>query len=396
MSSIIKSIPVNVSNVGEIEDDGEVVYDCDPTTDDGQSECYFAFLDGYLDSYIITNGVVEPGSKIMNIIEVNPSSDSALTGIKLTLLNDGTETTAMGVLGIDTESGRDYGFFLGPLQGSGKNKKIVSTWTTSTSHPSNTSYILIADKGDNVDYPLNVAAPIWVTFYEINSTVSPGQDIQFNFGTSTTDTNASDKNSNNLTLSPHDLTLSVLSTVSVDGTLKTLTATGSNNLDYPFGFVASSKTDLTYSFMVPNAVTTVKFAGEATDSNVKGIVGLDVDKNLNVGDNSFTIAVTAESGDITNYSITVRRLSADTSLKTFTSTNDINFGTVANINSLAMTAGDKAAKFANGLVGNIKALMKIHESKGNGEDYVPFGLTDDEIDELLKNSLAFLKKNFEG
>ena len=66
--------------------------------------------------------------------------------------------------------------------------------------------------------------------------------------------------------------------------------------------------------------------------------------------------------------------------------------TIANINGLAITAGDKAEKFANGLVGNLKALMAIHESKGNGEDYVALGLTDEEIDEILKTSTALIKE----
>ena len=57
-----------------------------------------------------------------------------------------------------------------------------------------------------------------------------------------------------------------------------------------------------------------------------------------------------------------------------------------------MAVGDKAAQFANGLVGNIKALMAIHEAKGNGEDYVALGLTDEEIDELLKQSTELVKK----
>ena len=298
---------------------------CDVSTDIGQENCYFDFLDGKLDDYIISNGVVEAGEKIMNITTVNPGNNSELVGIKLTLDHDTSAVSALGVYGIAGPDGASYGFF--PKKG--RN----TTWSTSVSAPTATSYILIADKGDNYDYPLVEEAPMWATFYEIKEGVISGQDINFTFKTNLSATNATNNDPKYLPLDLNDLSLSVLSSVSTDGTLKTLTATGSNSLDYTFGFVPSSKNDLTYSFIVPNAVTSVTYTGQSTDSNIKNVTGLNTPHNLNVGDNTTQISVTAESGAVTVYSISVYRLSNDTSLKTFTATNSVDYGTVASINS---------------------------------------------------------------
>lgn len=65
--------------------------------------------------------------------------------------------------------------------------------------------------------------------------------------------------------------------------------------------------------------------------------------------------------------------------------------TIANINSLSISVGDKAAKFANCLINNIKALMAIHEAKGDGSYYVAQELSEDEVNDLLNLSSDIMK-----
>ncbi|MBR1416803.1 MAG: cadherin-like beta sandwich domain-containing protein [Bacilli bacterium] len=317
----VNIIPVNVTD------------SCDLSDETGMENCYFDYLDGNLDSNIITDSLASPGMKIMNIISVVPSSGSVLTGIKVTVENDSTMTTGLGVYGVAGPDGASYGFF--PKKG--RN----TTWTTSTSHPTATSYILIADKGDNVDYPLVEEAPMWATFYEVNSTPATNKDVVFSFNKTKSASNASDSDANDLELSLHDVSLSIPSSESNDASFSSLTATGTNSSDntisrvYPFGFVSGDDSVTTYSFIVPNDVDQITFTGTTTDSNPKVVTGLNTPISLNVGNNTISnVTVVPESGSKTViYQFNIKRLSNDTSLKTVSATNSVNYGSVADINT---------------------------------------------------------------
>lgn len=65
---------------------------------------------------------------------------------------------------------------------------------------------------------------------------------------------------------------------------------------------------------------------------------------------------------------------------------------ISNINSLIVMHDSNIAKFSNGLIGNIKALMNIYKAKSNGDDYVSFELTDEEIDEIIKKSSNLIQE----
>lgn len=313
----------------------DVTSSCDLSDETGMENCYFDYLDGALDDKIITSGETEPGMKIMNIVSLVPGSGSVLTGVKVTLENDASMSSALGVYGVAGPDGASYGFF--PKKG--RN----TTWTTSVSHPSATSFIMIADKGDNVDYPLVAEAPMWAAFYEVNSSPATNKDVVFSFGKSLSASNASDSATpaNNLPLTLHDLSLSIASSASDDGSFSSLTATGKSSTNssisrvYPFGFVANDDSVTTYSFTVPNDVDQIVFSGTANDVNAKVVTGLNSPISLNVGDNTITnVTVVPESGSKTViYQFNIKRLSNDTTLKTVSATNSVNYGNVSTINS---------------------------------------------------------------
>lgn len=304
-------VPINVTN------------SCDLSSEDNRINCYFDYLDGNLDSYIISNGIIEPEQKIMMIIMVKPVADSKLAGLTTSLLSEDDKVTLVGSYALEGPDGKDYGYY----PKSGRN----TTWSASSSVYSSNGAAFQADGGDNMaTHPLVAETPMFAAFYEVKSGVSAGAGVKFEFSKEPGETKASDANFQELPLAAHDGSLNILSngSTSTDGTLKTLTATGNNGLTYPFGFAPSDSSKLQYDFMVPYAVDKITFSGEATDPNNKGIVGLTT-HTLNVGDNNINISVVAESGDTTMYKIKVRRLSNDATLSTISATNGVSFGTLS-------------------------------------------------------------------
>ncbi|MCM1053646.1 MAG: cadherin-like beta sandwich domain-containing protein [Ruminococcus sp.] len=122
-------------------------------------------------------------------------------------------------------------------------------------------------------------------------------------------------------------------TISGDNTLKTLTVKG-NNITYPLSpnFVPATKpTDEGYQVIVPNSVTSIDISAttndeDATIASINKVVGETVtagDKSLTVGNNKFTIIVSALNGDQTTYTINVKRLNNDADLTGINFTNGI-------------------------------------------------------------------------
>ncbi len=331
-------IPYNVSTACDLEVDG------------GQA-CFEKYLKGELDSYQISNGIVEANENIMLITKITPSSDSELTGIQYVVKHDTSkvdyyvssygEEAGILVSPISGENlGYTYNFF--PVVTEGRNQK--KTWV-SNGDPAfwDGSVSILYNAGDALG-PLVNPTPLSATFYTVKSDITPGSKITFEFSEDPSETALSNPTSSESAYGVfNSLSLNVLSTVSTDGTLKTLSATGSNSLNYPFGFVASDSTKTNYNFKVPNNVTSVTFTGDSTNENVKSIVGLDTAHNLNVGDNTINIVITAESGDVTTYKIVVRRLSNDATLNSVTPNNEVTFGSITTDTTYSTTVPYKTS-----------------------------------------------------
>ena len=322
----VNVVPVDVTNACS---------SLDLTSDAGRRDCYIKYLKGELASNIITSGEVEAGKTLMNIVEVNPSADSGLTGIKLTLENDTTMSTQIGAYAIDK-----MGIIMQTMDFTMGSFLEGSAWATDANQL-NGKFILMADTNNDTSHPLKQRAPIWATFYEVTSTPSSNTNVVFSFNRTKTASNASDAAANDLTLTLNDLGLTLPSSVSDNASFSSLTATGTNSSDptisrnYPFGFVANDETTNTYSFIVPYDVDRITFTGTTADPNVKTVTGLNTPIALNVGDNTISnVTVVPESGSKTViYQFSIKRLSNDVTLKTVSATNSVNYGNVATINS---------------------------------------------------------------
>lgn len=314
---------------------------CNMADDYGSYDCFLKYLDGDLEDYLLeNNGNVEPGQTLMVVPIISPADGSTLINMLATIKTDSTKLTQLrtkdadgedaGIIYLTADLGIDYDIY--PYKTS-KGKK-TTTWGGEPLYnyiDTETISVAISDS-QNASYLVN-DAPLSGIFYTVNSDITPGSSISISFDPILEKTNGTTVTTGGKKspMQPQmtNYTLNVLSngSISTDNTLSTLTATGNNGLNYPFGFVPSSKKDLEYEFKVPYAVDKITFNGTATDPNNQGIIGLTT-HNLNVGDNTITISVTAESGDTDSYIIKVRRLSNDATLSSITGTNGVNFGTL--------------------------------------------------------------------
>lgn len=320
-------IPYNVTNACDLEEEG------------GEA-CFQDFLDGKLDSYLISDNIVEADEVIMLILQVTPlltssqiNESTGLYGLQLNFKTDPTYMTyyvsswGEEVANLTKELGYNYGYY--PTYSSGRNSTATDWYTekpnlTNVNSPRTTAYT------GTTKLALDKKVPLFAFFYKINSDIEPSIQIPILIETSNPElTSVTNSYSQSIDVEFNDLYLSVLSNVSSDGTLSSLVATGDNGQDYPFGFVPSNKNKVEYEFIVPNAVNSITFTGTPTDSNVTITTGLDESHSLSVGDNEILITVRAQSGDTTVYRFNVHRLSNDATLTSITTTNNVDFGAIS-------------------------------------------------------------------
>lgn len=315
----ISLIPYHVSNA------------CDLDQEDGEYLCFEEYLEGNLETYRISDSQVEPGETIMLIVQISADEKSELTSYNVQVNTDSTFLTYhpnLVAVGLDSDYGLDYGFY--PSRKSGS--KYKTTWTVDPATLINGGKDVQMNGESGSDFmPLVTDVPIYALFYNVNSNATPGTSFTTYINRLKENTNASNATSKDLTpeLIHNDLTLSILSNVSGDGTLSELKAEGNNGKEYTFEFVPSNKNKVDYEFIVPNAVTSITFTGKPTDPIVTITTGLDTPHSLDVGDNEVLITVQAQSGEVTVYRIKVHRLSSDATLSSITTTNNVDFGTIS-------------------------------------------------------------------
>lgn len=318
---------------------------CDLAGEGGQV-CFAKAFKNEIDDYIITDNVVKKDQIIMLVVNVKTLTNSpSLIYMRLKVAYDQSKLTPF--------STEEYGTEVGDLSGNDDSASYIktvfpaqgrdkTTWTTSTPVYSNGYILAVMSSGDK-QLPFQATnANLHAVFFVVNEDAPAGGEIPITItNENPSKSTLSDISSNELwdVTKKNNLTLSIFSDVSSDGTLKTLTATGSNGKEYPFGFVSSDKTKLEYEFVVPNAVENITFSGTATDSSVKSITGLDTVHNLTVGDNNkFNISVVAQDGNTTIYKIKVKRLSNDATLQSITAKYTLD-GVETNIDFPSITSG---------------------------------------------------------
>lgn len=203
------------------------------------------------------------------------------------------------------------------VTGAGKNKKVSTTWVTTPSDTGSQLIFNVSDSQQNANKPFvneGVVVSFWI---KVKDNVAGGATLNLEFENTAQGMAVDRIDHVKETITTTDISFQLSTTMSSDVTLKTLTVTGNNSLDYLLNplFTAGTAQRI-FNTIVPYSVSSVTLAAEATDEKGKVLPGGLGNKTLTVGDNSFNIIVQSEDGHQEIYAIHIKRLSNDASLKT--------------------------------------------------------------------------------
>ena len=342
------------SDIADYGDD----YELDTSTDEGMiNSCYVAYDNELVDFSTFKvgdNETVEPNSYIILVEKYDyegATGNSIITSINQTSYYNSEQLELLY-----NSMDEVYGYYsLDWYPKKGKNSAYSYDIGAGTR-----SMVIGIDNGSG-DKPLNNHQKIFIWGFKVKSDATPGSTLSFYlegqayFGAPDAEEgNKSDYSFSNIVagnvsaISEPDLRVYVKAntatakiagaTTSSDNTLMTLT-TSSMGQNYAFDsttpFTAGSKTVKTYLTYVPNSVADIDINATANDTQGSIAAGssgktLNADgdssdrifssesNGLDVGMNTFTIAVTAPSGDVETYTLNVYRLSNDASITDLT------------------------------------------------------------------------------
>lgn len=288
------------------------------TGDDKYYACMDDYLAGDLDTYVVGEGDnVDPGTVIMFALHYVPGATKSVVALNTTLTYDANTWTSIH------ESTSDfYDDSIFPKSGR------KTGWTVEMNKESDGKIIILASDLTNYK-PLEEEMDLYYVFLELNSDVTPGKTVSLNFGTDNGDTMLSDENTGKVAYSTTDLNLSVYGSQSADASLKTLTVSNGST-KYPLSptFTPGDTTNVSYSVVVPNNITSIELNAEANHEYATIASASLGTKALNIGNNEFEIVITSQIGYVETYKVNVYRLSNDATLKRLTLTNNVNIETL--------------------------------------------------------------------
>lgn len=209
---------------------------------------------------------------------------------------------------------------LWPPRGKSSTQKRQTNWVVQWHDDVDTNIVKFLISDSQLNDPLATEGVLASIYFKVKDTVANGTNVDLHIDDPYT--KATGVVPGGLPKTTHGINLTVVTDMSSDVTLKKLTFTGNNGVDYPSTPAFTSGTsDRTFSLVVPNKVSTLDIAAEASDSTTTVLANTIGSKSLSVGDNSFDITVQAQDGTQEIYTVKVKRLSNDTSLKTLSLTN---------------------------------------------------------------------------
>lgn len=282
---------------------------------DDYENCYYDYLDGALDTYVVNSGdEIDPGTTLMFILNYVPGSPQVITSINSRLLID----TAVWTPGEDTD-----GFIYFETESWPSRSNYTTDWNYNSE-----SGVIGGSFVDSKNKPLTEETELVYFFMKLNDAASDTAHVEFSQEGGRQDVTDFDGVQYEVTTT--DISFEVTgASLSHDASLGTLSITNSDTT-YPISptFTAGSTTNKTYSTVVPNDITYVDLNATPYHSGASLLGGGIGKKDLNVGNNTFTITVTSAYGNTEVYTIEVYRLSNDATLSAITLTNSISFGDV--------------------------------------------------------------------
>lgn len=303
--------------------DPELYNDSDPVNN--YINCYTDYQSGLLDGYVKNNGdEIEPGTLVMAVASYKYGGVTEVTGINAALQYDPTVWTP--VIYDDTFVSFDN---LDAFPKGNALKK--ASWENYVNLDSSANEVIIyANEGSKYHIAIDSDIEIGYFFMTVNEDAPGGSNADINFNTSNGNTFIADGNGDSLAYDTTDITFSVPGdSISKDASLGSLSVSNSDTT-YTISpnFVAGSTEIKDYTAVVPNDITYVDLNATANNTGASLLPGSIGKKNLNIGNNLFSITVTSSYGNTEVYNINIYRLSNDATLSAINLTNSISFGNV--------------------------------------------------------------------
>lgn len=198
-----------------------------------------------------------------------------------------------------------------PPKGTTGSNKLIPNWSVEASDDTSVNMVKIVAYDNSNSKVLANAGTIVSLYFKVKDTAAAGTVVQFDLDDAFTKvTGKYDK-------TVQGISFTVYGAMSSDVSLKTLTMTGNNGMDYILKPAFTAGTSIrTFDLVVPNKVSSISISATPTDSEAKILSGGLGSKTLTVGDNSFNLIVQAQNGTQEIYLFRIKRLSNDTTLKT--------------------------------------------------------------------------------
>lgn len=284
--------------------------------------CYDDYKAGLLDSYVKNNGdEIEPGTIVMNVVTYKYNGVSEVTGINAALTYDPTIWSPIiydeTFVSFDNTDALPSG-----------NALKKASWENYVTLDTNTNEVIVyINEGSKYHIALSQDTEIGYFFMTVNNDAPGGSNADIKFNTKGGNVDVVNGSGDSLEYTTTDITFNIPGEeISHDATLGTLSVTnGSTTYQSNPSFTAGSS-QKTYDYVVPNNINFVNLSATANHSQASVLSGGIGKKNLNVGNNTFNLTVTAAYGNTETYTINVYRLSADATLSAINLTNSISFG----------------------------------------------------------------------
>ncbi len=304
-----------------------LITDAASATEENLELCAEKYVNGELDAHYInpSKDKLQKDSYVI-IVQILTQNNSSIipSGINLATVYDSNVFEP-----IDTRRSAVATAFvnrLNPLYGSDYRE-----WTDGININKTSGIFAVTVNTDFGDVPLKSnSGPIFFMLYKVKSdTTSSDVNIQLDKGSRTSIT--AEDTSIDISFDSTDLSLQVASSsANTDTSLKTLTVTGSNGLDYSskIGFTAGTSERI-FNLILPSDITSITISAETTYELAK-LVGLSEGAAVGSASKSFTLnlnenneqtikfdVIPESSPTPSPYTINVKRLSNDTSFKKF-------------------------------------------------------------------------------
>ena len=288
--------------------------------------------DGVTPEINMATDKVNPGDVIKLGVHYIPSDVNANRGYSLSAFYfyDSSVVSPMydedeiidGKLIVTRGSNSNYG---GPFPPSTNSSTTKNTnWGVQYNDISTSSEIssIVKDSKGSAGKVLAAEGDLFYVYFKVDDSASAGQIISFDFDTAAGKT----KMANNTAITTTNAGITVDGDVSSNNALGTLSVTnGATTYILDPTFVSNDTTITTYNTVVPNHITSIDINATAYDST-STISGAGTKNNLKIGDNTFNITVTPQSGVLQTYTVVVRRLNNEARLSSL-SLSGINIGT---------------------------------------------------------------------